>query len=381
MPLLRRAPSDTSWWPVLSLKRGYNGTADDATGESGSEHEKESGVNGFKQEDSKAVSPTLTRTITTTAPLTSSDTPSSHTSATFPSSIVEPSTILSSTAMLPTPGTDEMITDKPLAPTSPSIYQAMAEASGFATASSPMIQRLPAASLLSSTLERTQANPTDSPTMSLPNSDHEHQSGLSPDEITIIVAVVVSFVVFLVLLAIAIHCAILRRRKQEALERARRIQARPPTSHLPPALKKPSISNLRVAVPTAAAHVSGEDEKGLDAEDDYDRDEGNHKSKRPTGEFRIVIRPPPGYRSPRSEVSIQGTYSHPPPLGSRRPSATTLNNNSPTAAVDGSVSTDPRQQHWSLNTENGSVFSGPTPKGLMNRLSLTTTESDDENED
>ncbi|KAK8121881.1 hypothetical protein PG984_010551 [Apiospora sp. TS-2023a] len=318
MPLLKRTSSDVFEWPVLTLKRGYNET--NHVNKGGSQ-KGGNFVNKFKEGAINDItSSTPTQTATTA--------PSSFDSAPFQSTSIC------------TAGTSTMSTE---------LVPALAAA---LMPSSDSIALSAASPLLSSTLNRVQITPTVHP-VDIPSNSRSRDNGLSPEEITIIVAVVVSFAVFLALLAIAIRCAILRRRRQhEARERARRVQEarRPPTSRLPPVLKKPSATSLRTA---AAAAVDGSEmDKGI-----YDADVN--------AEFRIVIRPPPGYRTPQSGASTP--VSRYPALGSRQPSATTFHS----PAVGRVISTE-GGQHWSLDTEHGSIVSEPSQRVPLSRLNLTS---------
>ncbi|KAK8133051.1 hypothetical protein PG999_001224 [Apiospora kogelbergensis] len=396
MPLLIRTSSDTFWWPALTLKRGYNGTDDTSKGSSPQEDDptKTMEQNGeFIVSTSTTV---ITTTLTTTDPsLDPSSLVSAQTAETTESVntsvLLQTLPSLTSTNALPiqSPEYSNSPTIDVLTATSPSASLSLSHTSSSVSLTATPVPSellssaptLPAIPFLSSTLDRTQANPSDHP-IRLPS--HDRDGGLSPDEITIIVATVVSFVIFLVLLSIGIRCAILQRRKSEARERARRIHARPPMSRLPPALKKPSSNSLRETAATTATTAAGTRAKtAADGEKNKElRDDGgvniNVQSQRRTGEYRIVIRPPPGYQSPRYAGSINSNNNDSqPPLGSQRPSATNLKSNNP-AAVERSGPTVGGHNHWSLTSENGSVLSGPARKELLNRLSLTTTESEDE---
>ncbi|KAK7987156.1 hypothetical protein PG988_002144 [Apiospora saccharicola] len=327
MPLPKRTSSDMFEWPVLTLKRGYNET--DHVSKGGSRNGGNF-ANEFKQGDSNDItSPTPAQTAKT-APTGFEAAPSQSTS------ICIAGTSTTSMELVPALAAALMPMTETLEPPPGNI---------------PLSEAPP---LLSSTTDRVQTTPTVHP-VAIPSNSRSRDNGLSPEEITIIVAVVVSFAVFLALLAMAIRCAILRRRRQhEARERARRIQEarRPPTSRLPPVLKKPSASSLRTAA--AAAAVAGGSEAGMEIHDDDDN-----------AEFRIVIRPPPGYRTPQSGASTP-VYKY-PALGSRQPSATTVQ--SPT--VGRAVPTE-GGQHWCLETKNGSIVSEPFQRVPLSRLNLTS---------
>ncbi|KAK7914024.1 hypothetical protein PG985_011727 [Apiospora marii] len=376
MPLLKRTSSDMFWWPVLTLKRGYNET--DSVDRGGSQQGGDF-INKVKQDDSDAITssasaqtatPTLAgpydaHSHSITASIVEASTEHVHKS-------VAPPTPAPLTTTLASPSLAANINTKPGPDTTAdtSVFRKVPEASvppALAAAAASMAATLspapslipvpPGAPLLSSAPDRTQTAPTDRPP-SLPNSSHR-DNGLSPEEITIIVALVVSFVVFLALLALGIRCAILRRRQHQARERARGVEEarrRSPAACLPPALKKPSASSLRAA---AAVTSGGGSRYGEEHKEIYDDDD--HAG------FRIVIRPPPGYRTPQSgpTTPIDG----PPPLGNWRPSPLTLH--SP-RTVGRAVSSE-GGQHWSLDTEHGSVVSEPSQKVPLSRLSLGTS--------
>lgn len=369
MPLLKRTSSDMFWWPVLTLKRGYNET--DYIGRGGSQ-QGDDFVNKVKQDDSDDITssvPAQTATTalagykdalahSTSAPIVGTSTERVHISVAppAPTSLTSNSGFLSLDANTsPTPGLDITTTITFVQPTSDesgiaALAAAVATMEPTSLSSPGIIPLSPPAPLLSSTLERTKTTPTNHP-LDLPSTKNR-DNGLSPEEITIIVAVVISFAVFLALLAIAIHCAILRRRRHEARERARR----PAMARLPPALKKPSASSLRT---TAAADGGGDCGNG-EEENDFHDDDGDGNA-----EFRIVIRPPPGYRTPQSGAATP-TDGH-PPLGTQRSSTPTPN--SP-ATVGRAVSSE-SGQHWSFDTENGSIISGTSQRVPVSRLNLT----------
>ncbi|KAK8075646.1 hypothetical protein PG997_010309 [Apiospora hydei] len=345
MPLLARPSSGMIWWPVTTLKRGYNGT--NSANRAGYQQGGVSVKVTAQEDDGVAFSyssPTTTDGfhVSVSAP---APTPSTSTSS-LPS--------LHAT-ITPTKEPDAISSHSLPRTTTPSGLGILAEAAAAVTTPetlpSSATAQLSAVPLLSTTLEPTHATPTDNP-MNLPSTDRGN--GLSPDEITIIVAVVISFSVFLLLLATAIRCAILQRRKHEARERARRIQARNPMSRLPPALKKPPESSLHGASTARGGGHLTEDEPNL--EDD-------------NTEFRIVIRPPPGYQTPQSGATTPIDSHHYPP-GSRPPSARAFG-----MPAAGCATPNEGGHHWSLDTENGSVLSGSTRKINLNRLSITTTES------
>ncbi|KAK7961784.1 uncharacterized protein PG986_002609 [Apiospora aurea] len=255
-------------------------------------------------------------------------------------------TLTAGTSVLSSPDVTSTPTQGPITMSSHSWLRIITDPSGLAI----LAEAAAAAAATTSRLERSQTTPTEQ-SISLPNSNRD--SGLSPDEITIIVAVVISVVVFLLLLAIAIRCAILQRCKHVARERARRTQARPPMSRLPPALEKPPESSLHGSVAASGGHLA-EDEPNLKDDD--------------TG-FRVVIRPPPGYRTPQSGPTTPIDSHHYPP-GSRPASAQTFG-----MPAAGGPAPNEGGHHWSLDTENGSVLSGSTREIILNRLSITTTES------
>lgn len=367
------------WWPVLTLKRGYNET--DSINRGGSRQGGDF-VNKVKQADGDYITSTTSTQAATTDIDGPDDAPFQYTFDSIVGTSTEhihmstvPSTATTLTAVSAFPSLDASINPKsgPDTTAFSSVLQKAPEASGIpalaaamlstaATPSpSPVATRLPpGAPMLSSTAHRTQNAPTDHPP-SLPNSS-SHDNGLSPEEITIIVAVVVAFVIFLALLAIGIRWAILRRRQHEARERARRIQEvrRPAMSHLPPALKKPSASSLRTA---AAVAGGGHNRNGEEEKEFHDGEDHN-------AEFRIVIRPPPGYRTPQSGATTP-VDSHPPP-GNRRPGTSTIH--SPTTI--GRAVSSQSGQHWSLDTEHGSVRSESSQKVPLSRLNLGTRKSE-----